>query len=81
MIDSDNERSVSFRCNLMLGGGGVAGKGLSFGDGGGFGSFLCVPRGLFGRSAGLGAGPDFGAGVGDSNADAVAAATDFVGVW
>ena len=66
----------------MLGGGGVAGRGLSFGDGGGFGSFLCLPKGLFGRIDGLGAVADLPAGVGDSQADAaVPAVTVFVGVW
>ena len=81
MIDSDNERRVSLRCSLMLGGGGVAGSGLSYGDVGGFGSFLCVPSGLFGRIDGLGAVPDLGAGVGDSKADVAVAAIVLVGVW
>lgn len=80
MIDSDNERSVSLRCNFMLGGGGVAGRGLSFGDTGGFGSFLCVPSGVFGLIEGLGIPSVFGAGVGDKRAAEVVAGAAFVGV-
>lgn len=79
IIDSDSERSVSLRCSLIPGGGGVAGKGRMLGEGGGLGSFLCVLSGVLGRKEGLVIiGADLGAGVGESIAEAGAG---LVGVW
>lgn len=82
MIDSDSERKVSFRCSLILGGGGVAGRSRWFGEGGGLGSFLCVLSGVLGRMDGLVVVVEvLGAGVGERRADAAEAGTVLVGVW
>ena len=82
MIDSDSERRVSFRCSLILGGGGVAGRGRWFGEGGGLGSFLCVLSGVLGRVDGLGVVVEvFGAGVGERSAEAAEAGAVLVGVY
>ena len=81
IFDSDSERSVSLRCNLIFDGGGVAGNGRGTGETGGFGSFLCVLNGVFDLGGGLDTSTEPEGGVGNSKASECTETAVFVGVF